>query len=109
MRCYKKGTKAYTNPREWNWALMDYGSHLKKEVGNLNKKSRTYTKQSRFEGSRRQLRAGILKFILQKKEATTSQIIGASLRRDTSEVESLILELEQEGMIKKNKNTWTIA
>jgi len=27
-------------PREWYWALMDYGSHLKKEVGNLGRQSR---------------------------------------------------------------------
>ncbi len=49
--------------REWYWALMDYGSHLKKEVGNLGRKSAHYAKQSRFAGSNRQLRGAVLKHV----------------------------------------------
>lgn len=49
------------NPREWCWALMDYGTFLKKTVGNTNKQSKHYAKQSRFEGSDRQVRGRILK------------------------------------------------
>ena len=49
------------NPREWYWALMDYGSHLKKTVGNSNQRSKTYVKQATFHGSRRQIRGQILK------------------------------------------------
>jgi A/G-specific adenine glycosylase len=48
-------------PREWFWALMDYGSHLKATIGNVSQSSRHYAKQSRFEGSRRQIRGEILK------------------------------------------------
>lgn len=48
-------------PREWYSALMDYGSMLKKEVGNASVRSKHYTKQSTFEGSNRQLRGRILK------------------------------------------------
>lgn len=49
------------NPREFYWALMDYGTHLKQTVGNLSRQSKTYIKQSRFEGSRRQIRGAILR------------------------------------------------
>jgi len=49
------------NPREFYWALMDYGSYLKQTVGNLNKWSSTYSKQSRFKGSIRQLRGQVLR------------------------------------------------
>ncbi len=49
------------NPREWNWALMDYGSYLKETVGNLNKKSKTYQKQSDFKTSNRYVRGKILR------------------------------------------------
>lgn len=49
------------NPREWYWALMDYGTYLKKEYGNANRRSRHYTRQSTFEGSNRQLRGKILR------------------------------------------------
>jgi A/G-specific adenine glycosylase len=49
------------NPREWYWALMDYGTFLKRKVGNVSRKSTNYKKQSKFEGSKRQLRAGIVR------------------------------------------------
>src|SRR5262249_55616589 len=49
------------NTREWYWALMDYGSHLKQVVGNLNTLSKHYSKQSAFAGSRRQLRGQVLR------------------------------------------------
>lgn len=49
------------NPREFYWALMDYGSHLKSTVGNLNRASKHYARQPRFRGSRRQLRGQVLR------------------------------------------------
>jgi A/G-specific adenine glycosylase len=49
------------HPREWYWALMDYGVHLKKAVGNLNRLSKSYVRQSAFEGSRRQVRGQVLR------------------------------------------------
>lgn len=49
------------HPREWYWALMDYGSQLKKTAGNVAAQSKHYTKQSTFAGSRRQLRGAIIK------------------------------------------------
>lgn len=48
-------------PREWHWALMDYGAHLKKNGVRNNRKSAHYIKQSKFEGSLRQVRGAILK------------------------------------------------
>lgn len=47
--------------REWYWALMDYGTHLKRSSGNSARRSRHYAKQTVFEGSLRQLRGKILK------------------------------------------------
>lgn len=49
------------NPREWYYALMDYGSHLKRTVGNNISKSKHYTKQSAFKGSDRQIRGAIIR------------------------------------------------
>jgi len=49
------------HPREWYWALMDYGTHLKSTVGGALARSRHYVKQSAFEGSRRQLRGEIIR------------------------------------------------
>jgi len=52
------------NPRHWFYALMDYGVMLKKQVGNVSRKSRHYQKQSPFTGSDRQLRGQILQQLL---------------------------------------------
>jgi A/G-specific adenine glycosylase len=49
------------NPREWYYALMDYGVYLKKMLPNPNKRSAHYTVQSKFEGSDRQIRGRIIK------------------------------------------------
>ena len=54
------------NPREWYWALMDYGSHLKQTVGNKSKQSKSYAKQSTFQGSRRQLRGQIIRYLAEQ-------------------------------------------
>ena len=51
------------HPREWYWALMDYGTYLKQLVGNLNRLSKTYAKQSAFRGSKRQIRGQVLRLL----------------------------------------------
>lgn len=54
------------NPREWYWALMDYGAHLKTQIPNPNKRSKAYSVQSKFEGSTRQIRTKILWLVTQE-------------------------------------------
>ncbi len=49
------------HPRKWYYALMDYGSHLKKTMGNNIHQSKHYKKQSPFKGSKRQKNAARLK------------------------------------------------
>ena len=49
--------------KEWYWALMDYGSHIKQHVGNVSRAAAGYTKQSRFEGSNRQIRGLVLRLL----------------------------------------------
>lgn len=43
--------------RAWYYALLDYGAHLKKTMPNPTRRSKHYTRQSKFEGSHRQKRA----------------------------------------------------
>lgn len=47
-------------PRQWYYALMDYGSMLKVLAENPNRQSRGYKRQSAFVGSNRQVRGAIL-------------------------------------------------
>jgi len=49
------------NPRVWYWALMDYGTYLKRVHGNQNRRSKHYKKQSKFKGSDRQIRGAVLR------------------------------------------------
>lgn len=52
-----------TSPREWYWALMDYGARLKATKGNATRRSASYATQKRFEGSERQLRGKVLHLV----------------------------------------------
>lgn len=53
------------NPREWYWALMDYGTYLKKMAGGRLTSSKHYTKQSPLKGSLREMRGRILKALIE--------------------------------------------
>lgn len=89
-----------TNPREWNWALMDYGSHLKTTIGNVSTKSKTYKKQSNFKESNRYIRGAIIRAL--SVEALTEQQLIKKL--NNIEKESLILQLktlETEDLVQK--------
>lgn len=65
--------KSKMQPRDFYAALMDYGSHLKKQGVKLNTKSKHYQKQSKFEGSARQRRAAKLRALLAR-AATEKEI-----------------------------------
>jgi A/G-specific adenine glycosylase len=52
------------HPREWYYALMDYGAALAKQVPNPNRRSKHYNVQSKFEGSLRQIRGEVLRQLL---------------------------------------------
>lgn len=54
------------HPREWYWALMDYGSYLKKQGVGRNDKSSHYKKQAPLRGSLREVRGLILKALAEK-------------------------------------------
>ncbi len=52
------------NPREWYYALMDYGTFLKKQYGGRLSQSRHYKKQTPLKGSLREMRGKILKALI---------------------------------------------
>ncbi len=86
------------SPREWYWALFDYGAFLK-ETHNPNKKSKHYTKQSTFKGSNRQKRSQILKLILEKSH-TKKELIKA-LGYDAEIISKNLAALVAEKMVQK--------
>jgi A/G-specific adenine glycosylase len=86
------------NAREWYYALMDYGSHLRKKVENPNRKSAHYSKQSKFEGSDRQLRGELLRNLLRKKEIDVKQFAKAH-HEPVARVKNILIMLREEGFL----------
>lgn len=50
-----------SEPRQWYYALMDYGAHLASVFGNANRFSAHYSRQGRFTGSVREMRGAIIR------------------------------------------------
>ncbi len=86
------------NPRGWYYALMDYGVFLKKEFKNPSRKSKAYLKQSKFEGSRRQVRGEVIRRLLEHVEDVLDDID-----------KGVLDDLEKEKIIKKKNGVYTIA
>ncbi|HSX32174.1 MAG TPA: hypothetical protein VLF43_02845 [Candidatus Saccharimonadales bacterium] len=86
--------------RIWYWALMDYGTHLKQTVGNLNVLSKHYTKQSAFNGSRRQIRGQVLRLLGQSPAALAELQAQISDERLPGVLDDLVQEnlISQEGI-----------
>jgi len=83
------------NPREFYWSVMDYGTHLKAKIGNVNKLSKHYSKQSQFHGSKRQIRGQVLK-LLSKKQFSLAEL--ATIIPD-NRLNGVLQELASEGLI----------
>lgn len=84
--------------REWYYALMDYGAHLKKTVGNASRKSSTYSKQSKFKGSHRELRAQILHEVARTGTSSRSTLL-KKIAKKPADIEKTIAELMKDGFI----------
>jgi len=91
-------------PREWFNALMDYGVMIKATHGNATRKSKSYSIQSKFKGSKRELRGAILRACLMSPKLTLLQLaraISTELKRTvtTREVATVKKQLQSEGML----------
>lgn len=92
------------NPREFYWALMDYGSHLKQTVGNLNRYSKSYAKQSKFEGSRRQVRGQVLRALAGK--TMTAEELAATIQ--DSRLPAVLEDLVTEGLVQQAGTSYAL-
>jgi A/G-specific adenine glycosylase len=96
------------NPREWYYALMDYGAMLKKTVENPNRKSSHYKKQAPFHGSNRQLRGAIIKTLIRNPGISQKKLI-EQLASDPEKTEENLALLLKEGFLKKKGKQFSIA
>ncbi len=89
-----------SNPREWYWALMDYGSTLgaAKDIENPNLRSKHYVRQSKFAGSDRELRGKILRVALRGKKLIARNL-ARSLGEPLDRTKKILAGLSREGFI----------
>ena len=92
--------------RSWYAALMDYGAYLKKEHGNLTRRSSSYTKQSPFKGSDREIRGAILR-VLSGNPLTKNKLY-KELQFDSDRIEAQLTSLEKEGLVIRNKTKFLL-
>ncbi len=92
------------DPRNFYYALMDYGTYLKKQGHGKITKSKHYTKQSKFEGSIRQLRGELLR------RAIAGETL-QELRQDFSDnrLDTVVESLIKEGLVIKVNDRIKIA
>lgn len=99
-------TLDHDNPREWYYALMDYGVHLKKMMPNPSRRSKHHTVQSKFEGSDRQIRGAIIRVLVER--SSVSEIELQALLDNDSRVANIIAQLEQEELIERKNDVFAI-
>ncbi len=101
------------DPREWFYALMDYGVWIKQVYGNPNRQSRHHTIQPPFAGSRREVRAQALRALLSiapsAADAAGVRIMLPGPRRELDEVVSVLEDLTGEGFLTKEIKGYRIA
>jgi A/G-specific adenine glycosylase len=82
------------DPRRWYFALYDYGASLKRarQAGPVKRK------QSRFEGSDRQVRGAVLRLLLERREVAEEEAPGL-LGEPAERVARLLGQLRDEGFV----------
>lgn len=94
-------TLPITHIREWYWALMDYGSYLKKTVGNASRKSQHHTTQKKFKGSVREARGAIVR-ILSSGPVTHVELVSRLQRLgvDSARADTALRNLEHDKVVR---------
>lgn len=97
-------------PREWYWALMDYGSYLATQVENPNKRSRHYAKQSKFLGSDRQIRGEVLRQLLAGSMAEAKLLLALQhLETNDTRLKKIVEGLVVEGFVEQQSGTYKLV
>ena len=91
------------NPRKWYYAIMDIGTILKKNYGEHLHYFKNYKKQTKFEGSDRQIRGMIIKNII-----SNGKINCNDEKYNTKKITSIFMKLEKENIITIKENICTI-
>lgn len=113
LRPLVEATLDHKQPREWYWALFDYGAYLKSQgLGKLHQ-SQSYRKQTPFQGSNRQLRSSILKKVLAHGSITHKDLLTHIQKihshATTAQVDHNLSQLKKEGLIHQSDTQYLIS
>jgi A/G-specific adenine glycosylase len=97
-----------SSPREWYYALMDYGVMLEKTGEGHSRTSAHYKKQTPFRNSNRQIRGMILRTLLAKPGMSENEIL-SKLKINRDKTRLILLNLCEEGFVKKEGKHFVIA
>lgn len=86
----------------WYSALMDYGSFIKSSYSNPSRKSAHHIRQTRFEGSARQIRGEIVRCLTYNKYKTIIQL-AKEFNRTIEDISRISKDLVREGFIYEDK------
>lgn len=110
LRPLVEASAAGHNPRQWYYALLDYGAYLKSTGINPSRASASYARQSSFEGSWRQKRAFIVREVLAQPGISldaVAELLNAEEEAagrpqvDAADVDKLVGELSAEGFFRR--------
>lgn len=96
------------DPRTWYYALMDYGTMLKKEGEKGHRRSAGYRKQSRYHGSDREVRGAILRLLVERK-ALPEAVLVDLLCSPEEKVRRNLGDLQREGFVRESEEGYTIV
>ena len=96
------------NPREWYYALMDFGVWLKQLHPNPGRRSRHHVQQSRFEGSNRQLRSRLLRAVIASPGISAAELTG-QLGAEQGDVERNLAGMEREGFLYRTNSRYMVC
>ena len=96
------------DPRTWYYALMDYGTMLKKEGEKGHRRSAGYRRQSPFQGSDRQVRGAILRLLVDGKTLPEAVLIDL-LQSPEEKVRRNLGDLQSEGFVRESEEGYTIV
>ena len=96
------------NPREWYYALMDFGVWLKQLHPNPGRRSRHHVKQSRFEGSNRQLRSRLLRTVIENPGISAKEL-AVRLEAEQRVVERNLTAMEDEGFLSQSNSRYMVC
>lgn len=94
-------------PREWYAALMDYGAYIKSQTANPSRRSATHKRQSKFDGSIRQIRGKVLKYMVKNTFLLSKKV--SFIEPDSAKAKKAIDGLLSDGLIRASSSGFRLS